>query len=159
MSKVTKSTSPLDRKLRELAEEEERVRKELKSLEKAIKKGDVPLAPLPPRSPAPGQAVKPAGTSVADPGTEVNPAFDGKPFAWDDSADNTAAGVAVPSKPAGDKTKSKVYQDERFASYFTTGGFKSTVPLRHDAKVQRNKAVFMVVLVLLLGYILYAMLK
>jgi len=123
MPKISGNSSPLERKLRELAKEEERVRKELKNLSKALKKGE----PLP-TPPVPKQ------TRVSTPKTESS---------------------APDNEPS---SKTRVYQDERFANYFTTGGFKSAVPLRRDAKVQRNKAIFMIVLIVLLGYILYAML-
>ena len=38
---------------------------------------------------------------------------------------------------------------ERFASYFMTGHFKSLRPLRQDSRIIRNKAIMMMILVIL----------
>jgi hypothetical protein len=45
--------------------------------------------------------------------------------------------------------------DERFASYFATGGFKSPMPGRQERAVQRNKAIFMLILVVIAAYIVF----
>jgi hypothetical protein len=55
---------------------------------------------------------------------------------------------------SSDKTV-PVRGDERFASYFATGGFKSPMPGRQERAVQRNKAIFMLILVSIAGYIVF----
>lgn len=42
--------------------------------------------------------------------------------------------------------------DQRFAQYFVTGGLHSVRPLRQERRVQRNKAILMVVIALIVLY-------
>lgn len=133
--------TPLERKLRELELEKDRVHNEIKSLAKAMKKGDLP-SPAPRPAPSSGVAPRPAqGPLPAE-----------SPESPVDQDPPTEA-----RHPLGIPRKASVYGDERFASYFSTGGFKSSpLPARQDRSVQRNKAIFMVVLVVVVGYIIYS---
>ncbi len=42
--------------------------------------------------------------------------------------------------------------DQRFAQYFVTGGLQSVRPLRQERRVQRNKAIVMVVIAMIVLY-------
>jgi hypothetical protein len=138
-----KRTTSLERKLKELEQEKERVQHEIKSLAKAMKKGDLPSPPPPPR-PAPASNLPPR---LAPDPRPVDP--------FDDPFKNDPLTEAQP--PLGIPRKASVYGDERFANYFSTGGFKSSpLPARQDRSVQRNKAIFMVALVVIVGYIIYS---
>lgn len=46
----------------------------------------------------------------------------------------------------------KAGPDQKFASYFVTGGLHSVRPLRQEKRVQRNKAIFMLIVAILLLY-------
>lgn len=44
---------------------------------------------------------------------------------------------------------------ERFASYFMAGHFQNLRPLRHERRMMRNRAILMLVLVVILGVIIW----
>lgn len=46
----------------------------------------------------------------------------------------------------------KTPSDQRFANYFVTGGLHSVRPLRQERRVQRNKAIVMVIIAALVLY-------
>lgn len=46
----------------------------------------------------------------------------------------------------------KLSPDQRFASYFVTGSLHSVRPLRTERRIQRNKAIVMVIVAILLVY-------
>ena len=46
---------------------------------------------------------------------------------------------------------------ERLISYLSSGSFGSTRPAADERRYQRNKAIFMVIFVAVLAFILYAM--
>jgi hypothetical protein len=49
--------------------------------------------------------------------------------------------------------------DERFASYFMSGGLKTTGPLRGERHMQRNKALFLLAFVVIVALILWRILS
>lgn len=51
-----------------------------------------------------------------------------------------------------EKPLSKTGPDQKFASYFVTGGLHSVRPLRQERRLQRNKAIFMLIVAILLLY-------
>jgi len=52
----------------------------------------------------------------------------------------------------GDPQAPRMTPDQRFASYFVTGSLHSVRPLRTERRTQRNKAIFMLVLAILVLY-------
>ena len=62
--------------------------------------------------------------------------------------------------PASDAKRHAVIGDRRFINYFSTtsGAFNIGRPHRRERKVQRNKAIFMLVVVLVTFYIVYRLL-
>ena len=47
--------------------------------------------------------------------------------------------------------------DPRFANYFVTGSLHSVRPLRQERRVQRNKAIFMLVVAIALLFLVFSM--
>ncbi len=153
-----KQETAFERKLKEIELEKRRVQNEIKSLSKAMKRGEVPPSPsvtrMPPRHvPASG---KPEEESPAKESA-------GELFAWNKEKEaahhpkTEAPGKSMGSPLVAEK-KRPVYGDERFSNYFSAGGFKSPMPARQERSVQRNKAIFMIVLVILVGYIIFQVL-
>jgi hypothetical protein len=58
-----------------------------------------------------------------------------------------ATETATPGKPARG--------DERFVSYFSSGSFGKARPLSQERRLQRNKAIMMIVFVIIVAFILY----
>lgn len=64
-------------------------------------------------------------------------------------------GIPDMNLPGPEMPLPKVVPDQRFATYFGSGSLHSVRPLRQERRVQRNKALFMMGMALLLLYILY----
>lgn len=64
-----------------------------------------------------------------------------------------AAGKQLPEQDSDcEMPLSKAVPDQKFASYFVTGGLHSVRPLRQERRLQRNKAIFMLIVAILLLY-------
>jgi len=50
----------------------------------------------------------------------------------------------------------KALPDQRFATYFGSGSLHSVRPLRQERRVQRNKAVFMLILAAAILYLVFS---
>ncbi len=141
----SETESPLNRRLRELEEEERALQQHLKevtrkarkmeslSSEPGFNRGEPRLASTVPRPGAPPPTV-PAETDEG--------ALPGPPVA----KSRPVPGMA-PRNPHANP--------ERFANYFANGSFGSARPLSRDRKVMRNKAIFMLILVALVAFVLY----
>ena len=44
--------------------------------------------------------------------------------------------------------------DQRFSRYFSSGSFSRSTPLSHEKRIQRNKAIFAVLCLIVFGYVL-----
>ena len=160
--------SPFDEKLKGIEREKKRVRDEIKALSRAVKKGQVPAAP----ASTGAQSQRETSLQGQEPvplGAETN-MKENDLFAWSASRGGAPKADAQPrsAQPGGraptvgghpgpGNRRAPVHGDQRFASYFTTGGFKSSpLPAHKDRGIQRNKLIFITVILFLLGYILYA---
>jgi hypothetical protein len=169
MGSLTGKKTSLERRLKELKKESELVREDIKVLSKAVRNPDgvngmprlksprheerrVPpptrrdpvSAPREPLQPEP----KPAG-----PGGDL---FDWAPRA--EQMDRKATGLppkvigqSLPAPAAGPKNRA-VMKDQRFANYFSSGNFLGGRPMKQEKSVQRNKAVFMIVVVIIVAF-------
>ena len=120
-----KKQSALDRKLDRIEREKRALEQEMKSLSRAVKRGQMVL-PNP---------------------TEYSPVELPK-----GSSRTAPLGTAVQSSPAG--KKQPVRGDARFANYFSTGGLKTPLPSRKGRAVERNKLVFIVIVAVVLIFII-----
>ena len=163
--------TPLDRRLKELAREAQQVRSDIKALNKALQKPDR-LAAVPrsislqkiEEAVAPPSRGDPVARG-AEPEAAAPPVPAGELFAWRppvpwrDKGRNTpdapsprASRVTEPTPKAG-----HLLQDDRFTNYFSSGSFVGTRPSKGEGRVQRNKAIFMIVVVVVFGFILYSL--
>ena len=179
MGSLTGKKSLLERRLKELKKESELVRDDIKALSKAVKNPDevnlprlkslrhedrrVPpptrkdpvLTPREPPKPEARPEPKPAGA-----GGEL---FDWAPRA--EKMDRQASGMppkvigqSLPEPSGGPKNKA-VMKDQRFANYFSSGNFLGGRPMKQEKSVQRNKAVFMVVVVIVVAFSVFRLLS
>lgn len=118
-----KKRSALDRKLQQIEREKRQLEQEMKSLSRAVKRGQMVL----PSTNEYAAAELPKQPSRRSPYSE-----------------------AV-SRPPG--RKQPVRGDERFANYFSTGGLKTPLPTRKGRAIERNKVVFIVILVIVVLFI------
>lgn len=160
--------SPIERRLKELERQAARVRNDIKSLSKAIRNpenveripraksllDEGPLVPAPSRRDPATRAVPPhvvppveqAAAAAPPPPPEPPPP---PPAAMAPPAQPEPAEAAAP-KPKG------VLKDERFANYFSSGSFLGeTGGLKQEKSVQRNKAVFMIIIVIIVAFSVY----
>jgi hypothetical protein len=54
--------------------------------------------------------------------------------------------------PAAGPKNRAVMKDQRFANYFSSGNFLGGRPMKQEKSVQRNKAVFMIVVVIVVAF-------
>lgn len=138
MRKTGPKKSKLERKLQEIEREKRRLDDEMKSLSRAIKKGQTPALISSPSRVEPG-----AMSTHQSSGGRVR------------GGDIGSAGAS--RSPGGEKTK--VRGDARFANYFSTGGLKTPLPNRQGSAVQRNKTVFIIIVLVLVFFILLRMFR
>jgi len=156
---TARKETPFERKLREIESEKRRVREEIKALSRAVKRGQAPVGNKV------GPTVRPSVSgkvSVGD-AADVDEDAERDLFGWSASAAAAKEGLGrnppAPTTTGGAK-RAPVHGDQRFASYFATGGFKTPVQTRQGRGVQRNKLVFVgVVTVVLIYIIVYAVFR
>ncbi len=174
MARRDKTPSIFERKLAALSDESERLEGSIRDLSKTIKKIETTgeSAYLQPPKPGPrlqrttfssldqrGQPPMPAAEpEVASPAPERSALLSDAP----DEVENPAAdpepqsGYLPGFAGAKDLRKPTPPKNEKFASYLASGSFgKAGKPLAHEKKLQRNKAIFMLVVAGLVIYILY----
>lgn len=154
--KGSRKESALDRRLRDLERESEELRRNMKAVSRALKKGeDVPSArPVPPSKP---EERRPAVHKTAEP--EEKPSGDGDLFEWKKQRRKVEPPAPAPKSPPQRAPKKAPPIDQKFASYLTTGSFTPVAQAREDRSVQRNKAIFMILVVLLVGFIIFKVVR
>lgn len=120
----------LARRLRQLEEEERALRQSMKEINRQLRRLE--------RGSGDGLELRRALSAMpSPPTTAAAPEPDSDPL-----------GTAAPRRPVA-------RPNERFANYFASGSFVKTRPLGRERRVQRNKAIFMVLFVLLMGYLVF----
>ncbi|HMO52426.1 MAG TPA: hypothetical protein PKA21_15000 [Kiritimatiellia bacterium] len=163
-----KRESAYDRRIRELEEEAERIRKNMQQLMKTVPRDGVVLAaerPAAPRPSGPGFRRPPA---VPDRWAETRPGAMSIAAVPDDAADAEsqidtpmeaeAATQAAPATP-GRGSRPEAPQAPRLASYLASGSFGKSRTLSRDRRIQRNKAIMMLIFAVIAVYSLYTWLK
>ena len=157
----SKKPSIFEKKLRELEEQASLVESDIRSMQRVLKKpGSAELPSLRSNQPEPRRVEPPAPVEplppppapkmVEPPAPGKKPAPEGELF----GADEVAAARA--GKPAVLDTRSRKAPpgSERFASYLSSGSFGRSRPLTQEKRIQRNKAVFMLIFVALIAFLL-----
>jgi hypothetical protein len=157
--------TPLARRLRELAEEEKALQQQMKALARQARRLEDEL-PSGRSAPPPGPRVRGNVEPVEPPAdppprSEVTaPEMDILMGEAPAAPTRGASAAARPVSPGYAATmpaarKPTAPPPERFANYFSSGSFGKARPLGYEKKLQRNKAIFMVIFVVLVGYVLY----
>lgn len=165
-----------ERRLRELEEQASLIEKDIRSLQRVLKKpgaGEMPTlvssafeAPkasdTPPSAPpAPATTGRDGAASSDNARRALEKTFAGRtnrapPPSGELFAPEELGTVAEPPRPLSVDTKRRVVPNtERFASYLSSGSFGKSRPLTHERKIQRNKAIIMAVVVVLIGFMLF----
>lgn len=157
---AARKKSPLENRLRELEKEADIIRQDMKVLSRAMKKPDqlaaLPrlkshrIAPPPRQIPhvAPPAVPSPERPAAAPPGD----LFPESPVASPPPRELPTVGETASERP-----RSHMSRDERFRNYFGHGSFLPARPLKQERRVQRNKAIFVLVVVVVFGFIVYRM--
>lgn len=124
-----KKQSALDRKLERIEREKRALEHEMKSLSRAVKRGQMVLPNATEYTPV----ELPKGTRQVP---SVKPSASHSPL-----------------------KKQPVRGDARFANYFSTGGLKTPLPTRRGRAVERNKTIFIVIVVLVVIFILVSIFR
>lgn len=129
------------RRLREIQEEERRLRQHIREVNRALRRLE---RGEPTDLPIPAAAVStPAPSAPAAWPKKSGPALQGPPV---------SGTVSAPARVGGG------YRDQRFFQYLSTGSFGAARPLARERRIQRNKAIFLLLIAGLLGYLVYRLL-
>ena len=154
-----KRESALSRRLKDIEREITALDRDVKSLAKVAKKtGSEPVPARPAAAPAPASAPQaPEPPMPAPPPPNLRHSDELFP-ARTAASHMPSRGPLPPDDDAAapDRERGRVGGDRRFASYFVSGNMDSIRPLRQERSVQRNKAIAMLVfVVLVLLWVLY----
>ena len=170
MASSFSSRSRLDRRIRQLRKESEVVREDIRTLSRALKNRDeldrlpklksgkyVEAPAIPP--PTRGDPVrKPVAGVPAMPPKMIEQAVDegAQPAGAAFPQREPKAGVPPISLPGAGPVRSQPpVKDERFANLFSSGGFLGSVNVRQERNVQKNKAIFMLLVVIVVFFVVY----
>lgn len=158
-----KEESSLSRRIREIERERKTIERDLRLLNKALKNPEA-LQDL--RRPPGGaeestefdRGIPAEGPSSAAPGDELFSS--GQPAAASGlppQRTRPGAGASDSDMNLAERERSKLEGDHRFANYIVAGNVDGIRPLRHERRVQRNRAIVMIVAVLIvLVWVVYS---
>ena len=164
MVSVSSSKSRLEHRLRELRKESELVREDIRTLGRVVrnreeldrlpklKSGKYTERPIPPptrRDPVRG---------ADEPAPAMPPRIIDQPRVPVMPPAQAPAGIpargATPSGGAAPRPRVPP-SDERFASLFSSSGFLGSVNARQERNVQKNKAIFMLLVVIVVFFVVF----
>jgi hypothetical protein len=154
MTSSPKKNSALSRRLKQIEKELSLVSHDVKVMSKAVRR---PEAGLPPTAQLRSQLK--SGVSLPPPQVQATPkttpgAASGELFPRvstpaDNSPPPLTAAAPIREEQVFEKERAKLERDHRFASYLVSGSVDGIQPLRQERRVQRIKAIFMVVVLLI----------
>lgn len=152
-----KTESPYDRRIRELEEEAERIRKNMNALMKSVKReAESPRATFSTEPRIASTVGRPSTVAPLDstaPDDASEPSTDAAPAAAPAKTDlppygsmrNRTPGGGAPARP-------------QLSTYLASGSFGKGGPASRETRIQRNKAIFMAIVALLALFILISQL-
>ena len=162
-----KKRTLLDARLEELEREFSRVQGDIQSLSKAVKTPETLRRPLPDSSRESPDPVPPRRTLASKPAASAEPASSRPVSAMPGAEPPRAKKAGVPPPPveeeyfpelARDRLRSARSGDNRLGHYLSAMDFAGGTRPRQDRKVIRNKAIFMLVLTLIVAYVVVKLL-
>lgn len=154
--------SSLERRLKELEKEAKLVQGDIRSLSRALKKPDE-ISAIPRLKSVQQEYVKPparrdpilAERRIQEPEPEeAGESQEGEDlFSWTPRNAPRQDSLTPAPEPdiQGPRPRQAVSGDKRFANYFSSGTFITPRPLRTEKNVQRNRAVGMIILLILVS--------
>ena len=156
--------SSLERRLKDLEKEARLVQGDIKSLSRALRKPEE-ISAIPRLKSIHPEYVKPPSRRdpiLAEPPRETSEPEEeeaGEPQGGEDLFSWAPRNTGRPEVPdpgqqidiQGPRPRQAVSGDKRFANYFTSGTFITPRPLRTEKNVQRNRAIGMIILLVLVG--------
>jgi hypothetical protein len=148
MERASARNRLLSQRIQDLERELGRVQDDIGALSKAVSEPDRKdtIKRLRELSPAPG---RPRGEAAPARAAEPAKSAQGELFGQGGQS-GTVPVKAAPARPGAPTRVTSPEGDERFANYFTTGGLQAVRPLREERRIQRNRAILMVVVAVLL---------
>jgi len=154
-----KKKSALEDRLRRLEEEEALLEQHIRSLRKTVKRNESLSS-----APEPGKAgFRPARSAYPSPHPHQDHAdpLGGRPPVM--GLDPASAGAGAAADGASDDSRAQeshdrrqaIANDSRFANYFSAGSIMPARPVRQDRGVQRNKAIFLAIIAVILSFIVF----
>jgi hypothetical protein len=135
--------SPLARRLRELEEEERALQQHVKEVSRKARKMESLNS-----EPGFSRTEPRVASTVPRPGAPPPPVIE-----------EVVEQAAPPPRPApapGMAPRNpNPRETDRFANYFASGSFGKSRPMVRERRVMRNKAIFMLILVALVGFLVY----
>ncbi|MFH0908593.1 MAG: hypothetical protein V1929_07515 [bacterium] len=146
---VVRNRLPYERRIRELQKERELLQRNIKSVARTLSKTGVDpvgAAERMARLPPPREYQKPPGPPLSS--VQLQALQSAREIPSQPSAATEREVAPVPTRKPASK-------DERFANYFSSGSFGKAGPLSRERKLQRNRAIFMILVVALAAFLLY----
>jgi hypothetical protein len=147
--------SPFERRLRELEQEsallDHDMRKLRRSIEKAERTGTAPELPPLRHEPIMSASAPVPESTLPEPDPEPRRPLWRTPESVNHA--RMAAREAMAREAESSGGRRDFSRNERFASYLASGSFGKARPLGREKKVQRNKAIFMLITALLFAFI------
>lgn len=134
--------SPLTRRLRELEEEERALQQHLKEVSRKARKMETLTS-----EPGFNRGEPRVASTVPRPGAE--------PVEEDAAPPAPERPAAKPVNAPGMAPRNPGVSPDRFANYFANGSFGNSRPMGRESKLVRNKAIFMLIILALLAFVLY----
>lgn len=165
MSLFTRNLTPIERRMRELEREARRLKHDIRSASRSARKNSGREEPAPSR-PAEHRLAATSSAWPSGPRSTINPFRERIPDERDDGLDQPVTEADATRPPEEPRTRGSrsgygpdehFRRDERFVSYLSTGGIQATRPLRQERAVQRNRAIVMVICVIMIAYIIFAL--
>ena len=162
MARRARKKSQLERRIRGLEKEAGKVRGDIRTLSRALSKGNGLAGRSRPH--AHRQGYLDLRTERASPSSVPEQAPSANGIRAQKSGAPGRGAIGYPAFPRGGGQPGKRggrnadVDNQRFAAYLASGSFGGMQPLGHEKNVQRNKAIFMIVVVLVVAFVIVRLL-
>ncbi len=165
MTLFARNLTPIERRMRELEKEARRIKQDIRSASRSARRKSGRDESAPSRPPE-HRRVAASSAWPSGPRSTINPFRERVPDERDDLLDQPVMepdSTQPPDEPStrpyhgGYGPEEHFRRDDRFVNYLSTGGIQATRPLRQERAVQRNRAIVMVICVIMIAYIIFAL--
>lgn len=161
MARLLKKDVPLERRLRKLQSEQDLVAGDIRTISRLLKKGTIDLERR--------VQLRSSGAQLGLFGPAAKPDAKRAPGGKQGGGESApsagrspGAGVIARGRPLDDDglvpSSLRKTRNPRFSNYFSAGSIVAARPLRQEKSIQRNKAIFMVIFVAIVGFLVFRLL-